>query len=111
MKRKLFIWRNVFCDYTEGIAFAIAKTKDEAIEVIAKEDYKIKLKQGEYHYYNSPNQKRLQQTFETLEKYLESIKLNNIDHTFESMKSQLSIGDLKIYDINKDYGTYIIGGG
>ena len=49
--------------------------------------------------------------FETLEKYLESIKLNNIDHTFETIKNNLDIGDLEIHDINKDYGTYIMGGG
>ena len=31
---KLFIWREVFCDYTCGIAFAIAKNKEEAMELI-----------------------------------------------------------------------------
>jgi len=29
---KLFVWKDVFTDYTSGIAFAIAKNKEEAIE-------------------------------------------------------------------------------
>lgn len=36
-KLKLFIWHEVFCDYTCGIAFAIAETKEEAITLITKE--------------------------------------------------------------------------
>jgi hypothetical protein len=36
MKFKLFIWRNIRSDYTPGIGFATARTKEEAIEVIHK---------------------------------------------------------------------------
>lgn len=32
---KLFVWERVFCDYSCGIAFALANTKEEAIELIA----------------------------------------------------------------------------
>ena len=35
-KYKLFIWRNVRCDYTPGIAFASATSKEEAIDAIHK---------------------------------------------------------------------------
>jgi len=31
---KLFIWRNVFCDYHCGIAFAMAPTLEEAMKVL-----------------------------------------------------------------------------
>jgi len=31
---KLFVWEDVLADYTPGIAFAIAETKEEAIELI-----------------------------------------------------------------------------
>jgi hypothetical protein len=34
---KLFVWKDVFCDYTCGIAFAVAKNKEEAIELIMTE--------------------------------------------------------------------------
>lgn len=35
-KLKLFIWREIWCSYTCGIAFAIAYTVEEAREVIKK---------------------------------------------------------------------------
>ena len=34
MKQKLFVWYNIRRDYTQGIGFAIARTKEEAIRVI-----------------------------------------------------------------------------
>lgn len=33
---KLYIWYNVLCDHTPGIAFAIASSKKEALELVAK---------------------------------------------------------------------------
>jgi hypothetical protein len=33
---KLYVWEGVFNDYTEGIAFALARTVREAREVIAR---------------------------------------------------------------------------
>ena len=33
---KLYIWRGIRTDYTDGIAFAVARTKEEAIEAIHK---------------------------------------------------------------------------
>lgn len=33
---KLYVWENVLEDYTSGIAFAIAPSKDEALRLIAK---------------------------------------------------------------------------
>lgn len=35
-KIKLFIWRGIRRDYTDGIGFAAAHTKEEAIEAIRK---------------------------------------------------------------------------
>lgn len=31
---KLFVWEGVFCDYADGIAFALAHTADQARELI-----------------------------------------------------------------------------
>ena len=36
---KLYIWRNVLCDWTCGIAFAVAKTAEEARAVIVTETH------------------------------------------------------------------------
>ena len=38
MKKKfqLYIWRNIRCDYTGGIGFAVGRSKEEAIEAIHK---------------------------------------------------------------------------
>lgn len=33
---KLYIWKEVFSDWTDGIAFAMANSKEEAIELIVK---------------------------------------------------------------------------
>lgn len=33
---KLYIWRDIRIDYTAGIGFAVARTKEEAIEAIHK---------------------------------------------------------------------------
>ena len=33
---KLFVWRDVLCDYTCGIAFAMAETEERARKLIAK---------------------------------------------------------------------------
>jgi hypothetical protein len=35
---KLYVWEDVLCDYTCGMAFALAETEDEAIEIIAKRE-------------------------------------------------------------------------
>jgi hypothetical protein len=35
-KLKLYVWEEVLCDYTCGIAFALAETKEEALELIDK---------------------------------------------------------------------------
>ncbi len=35
----LYVWDDVFCDHTCGIAFAIAHNVEEAIEVATDEDY------------------------------------------------------------------------
>ena len=37
MKLKLFIWTGFSPDYTDGLAFAIAKTESEAKKLIEKE--------------------------------------------------------------------------
>jgi len=37
-KWKLFVWTDVFCDWTCGLAFAIARSREEAIEIL-KEKY------------------------------------------------------------------------
>jgi hypothetical protein len=34
---KLYVWNNVFTDYTDGIAFGIGRTKEEAAEAACKE--------------------------------------------------------------------------
>jgi len=36
---KLFVWHGVFCDYTCGMAVAIARTKEDAMNQIAKEHW------------------------------------------------------------------------
>jgi hypothetical protein len=33
---KLYVWEDVFCDYTCGMAMAIAESKKEAIKLITK---------------------------------------------------------------------------
>ena len=33
---KLFIWHNILGDYSPGIAFAVADTKEDAIKAILK---------------------------------------------------------------------------
>jgi hypothetical protein len=35
-KWKLYIWYGIRADYTDGIGFAVARTKEEAIEAIHK---------------------------------------------------------------------------
>ena len=35
-KWKLFVWEGIRHDYTDGIGFSIARTKEEAIEAIHK---------------------------------------------------------------------------
>lgn len=37
MKNKVYIWNNVLCDYTRGMAVAIASNKKEAIKLLLKE--------------------------------------------------------------------------
>lgn len=32
---KLYVWDDVFCDWTCGMAFAVASSKEEAIKIIA----------------------------------------------------------------------------
>jgi len=34
---KLYVWEGVFCDYTCGMAVALAYTKEEAIQTLVKE--------------------------------------------------------------------------
>ena len=36
---KLFVWENVFWDYTPGLCFAIAKSRQEAIDLICSLDH------------------------------------------------------------------------
>ena len=36
-KYKLYVWDDVLSDYTTGIAFAIAKTKKQAVELLLSE--------------------------------------------------------------------------
>lgn len=35
-KLKLYVWTDVFCDYTSGIAFALATSPDHARKLIAR---------------------------------------------------------------------------
>lgn len=48
-KMKLFIWRDIRCDYTCGIGFAMARNIEEAREVIksASEDWEWDIYKGE----------------------------------------------------------------
>lgn len=48
-KLQLYIWRNIRCDYTDGIGFAIARSKEEAIEAIhaISEDWEWSAYSGE----------------------------------------------------------------
>ena len=59
-KLKLFIWHEIRCDYTCGIAFALAHTVEEAREVIKNnskdwewESYKEEL-DNQYEVYDEP---------------------------------------------------------
>ena len=36
-KMKLFVWEEVLCDYTCGVVFAMAPTKEEALKLLKKE--------------------------------------------------------------------------
>lgn len=49
MSLKLFIWREIRCDYTPGIGFAVAENKIAAIEAIRKisEDWEWNTYAGE----------------------------------------------------------------
>jgi hypothetical protein len=33
---KLFIWKNVLCDYTSGVVFALAKDVEQARQIVLK---------------------------------------------------------------------------
>ena len=48
-KMKLYIWRGIRSDYTDGIGFAAARSKEEAIEAIHKvsEDWEWNAYAGE----------------------------------------------------------------
>lgn len=48
-KMQLYIWRNIRRDYTSGIGFAAARSKEEAIEAIHKisEDWEWNAYAGE----------------------------------------------------------------
>ena len=35
-ENKLYVWRDVLCDYTCGIAFAIAESPERAIELLSE---------------------------------------------------------------------------
>lgn len=39
MGLKLYVWEDVMYNYTEGIAFALAETEEEARELIAGREY------------------------------------------------------------------------
>lgn len=39
MELKLFVWTEFEPDYTDGLAFAIAETEEEAKELVIKEKY------------------------------------------------------------------------
>ena len=63
---KLYVWTNVpyLCDYTDGIAFALADTEEQAVALLAAgatsdSIYKItipvgELSKGELNVYDSP---------------------------------------------------------
>lgn len=36
---KLYVWRGVLCDYSCGLAFAIAYTKLQALKIVLKDEY------------------------------------------------------------------------
>lgn len=38
-KMRLYLWRDVLCDYTPGMAFGVASSKENAIEIISDHDY------------------------------------------------------------------------
>ena len=48
MMMKLFVWRNVLCDYTCGIAVALATNVEEARSVILRD---MSTKEQRYHWY------------------------------------------------------------
>lgn len=37
MEKKLYVWEGVLCDYTDGIAFALAESPEKAAEMLKKE--------------------------------------------------------------------------
>ena len=41
---KLFVWTDIFCDWTCGLAFAIARSKEEAIEILKERYPELKIK-------------------------------------------------------------------
>lgn len=57
---RVHVWTGVYCDYSDGMAFAIANSKREAIEAIAKADGKsyevtrMELAKGNYKSHATP---------------------------------------------------------
>lgn len=72
--KKLYLWEDVFCSYTCGAAFAIADSKEEAIELIS--EHRTKWIFG----VNSENKIYKQETIDELLK--EDCKEHNLDENF-----------------------------
>ena len=48
---KLYIWHGIRTDYTDGVGFAVARNKEEAIEAIKKTCLKTKGREWEWSSY------------------------------------------------------------
>lgn len=80
---KLYIWHDVYTDYTSGIAFAIASSEEEAIDMICQ----------------------------AWEREIPSLKKVPIEKRRESEKRELSKGTLEIRPLSSPYGDFVCGGG
>lgn len=78
---KLYLWTDVYCDYTCGCAFAIAKTEEEAKILITKN-----IMEGT----NS--------------------KPENWDHVHAITLRDLAEGTLEVHDLKKPFAFKIYGG-
>jgi len=99
---KLYIWKGVFCDYTCGIAFALAHNEEEARHLIVVEDAQDTLNrwmEWEGRPFGHANNRIV-----TIEWVLEH-EMNR----YNSDYNQIARAPDLIVDY--PYGTYIYGGG
>jgi hypothetical protein len=82
---KLYLWRDVFADYTSGCAFAIADSKEEAAD--------IAIRDHEYYgrYYGIAN--------------------HLLSRVVDEKRQELLQADCEVHELTEKFGFSISGGG